>query len=225
MTGTTPAATCQPGPSPSARALRLEGLRAPDGAALRALLGTLPAPPWDAELPETDPAVALLRAEGFEEYARLVVMARPLAGLPRPPLLPEVTVADYRNADAEAFQALEARAMEGLAAFTEMGQPTGYEEAEGFDIFLAARHPETGMVGFAQTMSPEGWINWMGVDPEVRRIGVGHALIAETAARVAEARGTHLAAKVEAGGPAQAFLASLGFKARGERLVQLIRRA
>lgn len=225
MTGAAAQATCQPGPSPSARALRLEGLRAPDGNALRALLERLPDPPWDVELGEADPALPLLRAEGFEQYARLVVMARPVAGLPRPPVLPLITIGDYRNEESEAFQTLEARAMEGLAAFTEMGQPTGYEEAEGFDIFLAARHPETGIVGFAQTMTPEGWINWMGVDPDLRRLGIGHALVAETAERIAAARGTHLAARVEAGGAAQAFLAALGFRVRGEPLVQLIRRA
>ncbi|MEQ8833298.1 MAG: GNAT family N-acetyltransferase [Miltoncostaeaceae bacterium] len=225
MTGATAAATCQPGPSPSARALRLDSLRAPGPAALRELLERLPAPPWDVELGEADPVLDLVRGEGFEEYARVVVMARPVAGMPRPPAIPDIAIGDYRNDEAPAFQALEARAMAGLAAFTEMGQPTGYEEAEGFDIFLAARHPTQGIVGFAQTMTPEGWINWIGVDPDLQRLGIGHALLAETAGRIAAARGSHLAARVEAGGPAQAFLTALGFKARGERLVQLIRRA
>lgn len=224
MSSAVPEATCQPEPSPSARALRLDGLRAPDATALRALLARLPEPPWDVELADDDPALALVRAEGFEPYARVAVMARPVAGLPRPPFVPGVAVEDYRNADAEEFAALEAAAMEGLAAFAEMGQPTGYEQAEGFDVFLAARDP-SGLRGFAQTMSPEGWINWLGVAPDARRIGVGSLLVFETAQRVREAGGTHLAATVQVDTPGQAFLAALGFRERGPRRTRLIRRA
>ena len=223
MSSTSHGATCQPGPSPTARALRLEGLRAGDPAALRALLGRLPAPPWDVELADDDPALPLVRAEGFEPYARVAVMARPIAGLPRPPYVPGVEVQEYRNADAEEFSALEAAAMDGLAAFAEMGQPTGYEEAEGFDVFLVARDA-SGLRGFAQTMSPEGWINWMGVAPDARRVGIGHLLVAATAERVAAARGTHLVARVQVDTAGQAFLAALGFRERGARLTQLIRR-
>lgn len=217
-------ATCQPGPSPTARALRLEGLRTPDAGALHALLGRLPAPPWDVELADDDPALPHVRAEGFEPYARVATLARPLEGLPRPEHVGGVTVEEYRNADAEEFAALEAGAMEGLAAFAEMGQPTGYEEAEGFDIFLVARGADGRLLGFAQTMSPEGWINWLGVAPDVRRIGIGHLLVAATAARVAEARGTHLAARVEVDTPGAAFLSALGFRERGARRTLLIRR-
>lgn len=224
MSSAAPEATCQPGPSPSARALRLEGLRAPGPAALRALLGRLPEPPWDVELADDDPALPLVRAEGFEPYARVAVMARPIAGLPRPPFVPGVNIEEYRNADAEEFSSLEAAAMDGLAAFAEMGQPTGYEQAEGFDVFLVARDA-SGLRGFAQTMSPEGWINWLGVAPDSRRIGVGTTLVAETARRVREAGGTHLAATVQVDTPGQAFLASLGFGERGARRTQLIRRA
>ena len=142
-------ATCSPGPSPTARALRLEGLRAPDGAALRDLLERLPAPPWDVELADDDPALPLVRAEGFEPYARVAVMARPIQGLPRPEFVAGVDVADYRNELAGEFQELERAAMEGLAAFAEMGQPTGYESAEGFDVFLVARDAG-GLRGFLQ---------------------------------------------------------------------------
>jgi len=224
MSSSSARATCAPGPSPTARALRLEGLRAPDAAALRALLDRLPEPPWDVELADDDPALALVRAEGFEPYARVQVMARPIEGLPRADFVPGVEVVDYRNDMADGFSALEAAAMDGLAAFAEMGQPTGYEQAEGFDVFLVARDA-AGLRGFAQTMSPEGWINWMGVAPDARRVGIGHMLVQETAARIREARGTHLACRVEAGSAAEPFLAALGFRRRGEPLTQLIRRA
>ena len=217
-------ATCQPAPSPTARALRLNALRAPNAAALRELLGRLPEPPWDVELADDDPALALVHGEGFESYARVAVMARPIAGLPRAPFVGGITIEEYRSEEAENFTALEAAAMEGLAAFAEMGQPTGYEQAEGFDVFLVARAAGD-LCGFAQTMSPEGWINWLGVAPNMRRIGVGHLLVAETANRVREAGGTHLAATVQVDTPGQAFLAALGFRERGARRTQLIRRS
>ena len=94
----------------------------------------------------------------------MAVMARSIEGLPRPPHVIGVSVEPYRNEWSEAFTNAEAMAMEGLAAFTEMGQPTGYEEAEGFDAFAIARDKRD-MLGFAQAMVPEGWINWMGVVP------------------------------------------------------------
>ena len=107
-------------------------------------------------------------------------MARPVEGLPRPPYVSGLEVMPYRNEWAEAFSAVEAAAMEGLAAYREMGQPTGYEGAEGFDAFVAARG-EAGLLGFAQAMVPEGWINWMGVVPDARRRGIGRVLVAEIA--------------------------------------------
>ena len=125
-------------------------------------------------------------------------MARPLEGLPRAPFVLGVAVEPYRNEWADEFTAVEAAAMEGLAAFAEMGQPTGYEGAEGFDAMVAAREQDAGLRGFAQAMLPEGWINWLGVHPDARRRGIGRLLVAELARRVAEARGTHLAALVEA---------------------------
>jgi ribosomal protein S18 acetylase RimI-like enzyme len=219
-----PGASCQPGPSPTARALRLEGLRAEGQGALRALLAKLPDPPWDAEVADGDALAPLLAAEGFEPYARIAVMARPLEGLPRPPHVPGISVEPYRNAWADEFSAAEALAMEGLAAFREMGQPTGYEAAEGFDAFCVARDAG-GLLGFAQAMVPEGWINWLGVVPGARRRGIGRILVAELARQVAEARGTHLASSVEADTPGQAFLRALGFKERGARRTLVIRRA
>lgn len=218
-------ATCQAGPSPTARALRLEGLRAPDAAAFDALLKRLPDPPYDVELADDDPALPIVRAAGFEPYARVATWARPVAGLPRAPHVPHVDIQDYRNDDAEAFQELEAAAMEGLSAFREMGQPTGYEQAEGFDIFIVARGSDGRLLGFAQTMRPEGWINWLGVHPDHRRRGIGHLLIAETARRIAEARGTHLAARVEVDTPGQGLFAALGFRERGPRRTLLLKRA
>ena len=96
-------------------------------------------------------------------------MARPGEGLPRPPFVPGVGVEPYRNDWAEEFTADETAAMEGLAAFREMGQPTGYEGAEGFDAMVVARDAVDGIRGFAQAMLPEGWITWLGVHPDARR--------------------------------------------------------
>ena len=217
-------ASCQPGPSPTARALRLEGLRAEGPEALRTLLSELPDPPWDAEVAEGDSLGPLLAAEGFEPYARMAVMARAIAGLPRAPYVSGVSVEPYRNEWSEAFVAAEGVAMEGLAAFGEMGQPTGYEEAEGFDAFSVARD-ERDMLGFAQAMLPEGWINWMGVVPAKRRMGIGRLLISDLARQVSEARGTHLASLVEVGTPGEEFLRALGFRPRGGLRTLMIRRA
>lgn len=217
-------ASCDPGPSPTARALRLEGLRAEGPDALRALLGRVGDPPWDAEVADDDPVRPLLAAEGFEPYARVAVMARPVDGMKPAPHVPGVSVEPYRNAWAEAFGNAERMALEGLATFAEMGQPTGYEQAEGFDAFAVARDREN-MLGFAQAMLPEGWINHMGVVPDMRRKGIGTLLVADIARQVRDRRGTHLAALVEVDTPGQAFLASLGFRERGQRRTLMIRRA
>lgn len=217
-------ASCDPGPSPTARALRLEGLRADRPESLRELLGRLGDPPWDVEVADDDPVLPLLAAERFEPYARVAVMARSVEGLRRAERVPGVSVEPYRNAWSEAFTAAEAMAMEGLSAFREMGQPTGYEAAEGFDAFAVARD-QRGILGFAQAMLPEGWINWMGVVPDARRRGIGRLLVADLARQVRDARGTHLAALVEVDTPGQAFLGALGFRERGTRRTLMIRRA
>ena len=154
----------------------------------------------------------------------MAVMARPIAGLPRPDHVAGVSVEPYRNEWSEALTAAEAMAMDGLSTFAEMGQPTGYEEAEGFDAFSVARDARD-ILGFAQAMLPEGWINWMGVVPEKRRLGVGRLLIADLARQVGEARGTHLAALVEVGTTGKEFLRALGFKERGASRTLMIRRA
>ena len=84
-------ASCSPGPSPTARALRLEGLRAEGPDALRALLERVGAPPFDVEVADDDPVRPILAAEGFEPYARMAVMARPVDGMTPAPHVPGVT--------------------------------------------------------------------------------------------------------------------------------------
>ncbi len=163
------------------------------------LLGRLPDPPWDAEVAADDPLAGMLAAQGFETYARVVPMARALQGMPRPPGTPHEIV-PYRNAWSDAFAEAQDAAMADLAVAREMGTPTGYETAEGFDAFVVAREGER-IVGFAQAALPEGWINWLGVVPDARRQGLGSRLVGEIAKAVADARGTHLAALVELGTP------------------------
>ena len=216
-------ASCQAGPSPTARALRLEGIRADAATALRALLDSLPDPPWDVDLAADDELAGPLAAVGFEVYARMITMARPLAGLPRAMAGFGVRIEPYRNEWAEDFSAFESEAMADLAAFREMGQPTGYEQAEGFDCCLAARDDADQIVGFAQVMVPEGWINWLGVAPAARRRGIGHRLVSEVADTLRAAAGTHLAALVEDGTDAVPFLARLGFRERGRRALMIYR--
>ena len=127
----------------------------------------------------------LLAAEGFEPYARVAVMARPVEGLPRPPYVSGLEVMPYRNEWAEEFSAVEAAAMEGLAAYREMGQPTGYEGAEGFDAFVAARG-EGGLSGSPRRWCPRaGSTGW--ASPRRRAgAGIGRVLVAELAKQVAE---------------------------------------
>jgi ribosomal protein S18 acetylase RimI-like enzyme len=170
-----------------------------------------------------DPVAGMLAAHGFETYAQMVPMARPLQGMPRAPGVP-LELVPYRNEWAEAFAEAQDAAMGELAVAREMGTPTGYETAEGFDAFVVAKQGER-ILGFAQAALPEGWINWLGVVPEARRQGLGSALVGEIAKAVAAARGTHLAALVEQGTPGQAFLAKLGFRGKSPRLLMIRRGA
>ncbi len=215
-------AECRPGPSPTARALRLEGIRARDGAALDSLLDALADPPWDAEVAPDDEVLPLLRARGFDEYARAVVMARPLEGLAPAPAAPGVRIGPYLNEWADSYAVGEAAAMAAHPFFAHMGPPTGYEGSEGFDAAIAAR-AEDRVVGFAQAQLPEGWINWLWVHPDHRRTGVATALVWEVANAVREARGTHLAALVPTQSDGAALLAKLGFRRRTERVLLLRR--
>ncbi len=165
----------------------------------------------------------MLAAHGFETYARAVPMARSLQGMPRPPGV-AYEIVPYRNAWADAFAEAQDAAMADLAVAREMGTPTGYETAEGFDAFVVAKDGDR-ILGFAQAALPEGWINWLGVVPEARRQGLGSRLVGELAKAVAAARGTHLAALVEQGTPGQAFLAKLGFRAKSPRVLMIRRGA
>lgn len=216
-------ASCRLRPSPTAFALRLEGLRARDGAALDAVLAQLPEPPWDAEVAVDDALVGLLGQRGFEVYAKGAVMARPVDGVPTGHVV-GVEYVPYRNDWAEAFTLAEAAAMQGVAAFRELGSPSGYEWGEGQGAFWIARDAEGHLLGFAHAELPDGWIDWLGVVPESRRRGIGTGLVAAVARHVREAHGTHLVAFAEDGTDAGAFLRRLGFSERGRRAL-LIRRA
>jgi GNAT superfamily N-acetyltransferase len=165
----------------------------------------------------------MLLASGFETYAHVVPMARPVQGLPRIAGT-AFDIVPYRNEWAEAFTVAQDAAMADLAIAREMGTPTGYETAEGFDAFVVAKDGDR-IMGFAQAMLPEGWINWLGVVPEARRQGLGSVLVRELAKAVTAARGTHLAALIEQGTPGQAFLAKLGFHAKSPRLLMIRRGA
>lgn len=213
-------AECQPGPSPTAQALRLEGIRARDGASLDALLEALGDPPWDVELAPDDPVVSLLRARGFEEYARAVVMARPVEGLAPVPAAAGVWIGPYSNDWAESYSQGEAVAMAEHPSYQNMGSQTGYEGSEGFDAAIAATAEEQ-VVGFAQAQLPEGWINWLWVHPDHRRHGVASALVWELANAVRDSRGTHLAALVPVQSEGAALLGKLGFRSRSERVLML----
>lgn len=217
-------ASCRVGPSPTARALRLDALRADGPRALAALLAGLPeSPPWDAALASDDPAAGLLRGAGFEVYAETVTMARRLAGMREAPHVIGTEIAPYRNEWADAFLAAEAAAMADDPFYREMGGETGFATAAGTGAFVVARRGEA-IVGFAQGAVPEGWVNWLGVIPDERRKGVGRALLGEIARAVAAGRGTHLVVEAPAAGPASAFLRAQGMNERG-RTLHLIRRS
>ena len=71
------------------------------------------------------------------------------------------------------------------------------------------------------------WTDGDGPESAIDRVldGIGTLLVADIAKQVRERRGTHLAALVEVDTPGQAFLASLGFRERGQRRTLMIRRA
>ena len=82
------------------------------------------------------------------------------------------------------------------------------------------------MLGFAQAMLPEGWINWMGVVPDARRRGIGRLLIADIARQVRRRPRHPPGGPVEVDTPGQAFLAALGLPGAGRRGARsMIRRA
>lgn len=220
---TVPGASCRPGPSPSAKATRLDGLRAESPAAVEALLEAVGEPPYDVACAPDDPLVGMLRAAGFEPYAQTVVVARRLDVFRKEPPPPGVTISPYKNEWAESFAAAQDAAMADFSFFREVGAPTGFETAEGWGAFFAARRGET-IVGFAQAELPSGWINWIGVVPEERRKGIGTALVGEVAIAVRDALGSHLVAEVDDTPDALGFWEKQRFQQR-TRQVSLIRRA
>lgn len=215
-------ATCRLRPSPSAPAVRLEGLRARDAESLAALVRALPPPPWDAMVPADDPLAGLLTRAGWETYASGSLMARSVEGMGQAPRPAGVEILPYRNDLNAEFTVAEGLALEGSRVFAELGSPSGYEWGEGQGAFLIARR-RGDIVGFAHADLPDGWVDWLGVVPAARGEGTGRALVAGLAAAVREARGTHLVAFAEDGLPAAAFLRALGFTDRGRRAL-LIRR-
>jgi len=220
---TAPGGSCRLRPSPTALAVRLDGLQARDQGALDALLDQLPEPPWDVEVNADDTEVlGLLAGRGFTEYARGTLYARGVDGIAAP-RVPGIEIVSYDNDWAPAFTAAEARAMQGLAAFAELGSPSGYEWGAGEGSFKIARTTDGHLLGFAHADLPDGVLDWCGVVPDARRRGIGRLLIAGVARDVANARGTHLLAFAEDGTPAGPFLARLGFQARGRRVL-VIRR-
>lgn len=214
-----PGAICRLRPSPTALAIRLDGLQARDAGALAALVTQLPEPPWDVEVNAEDAELlSVLSSQGFTEYARGTIYARSIEGVTSQHVS-GIEVVAYDNAWADAFSAAEADAMAGLAAFAQLGSPSGYEWGAGQGSFHIARTPRGRLVGFAHADLPDGMIDWLGVIPEERNKGIGRLLIAALAQDVANARGTHLIALAEEGTGAGQFLARLGFQPRGRRVL------
>jgi GNAT superfamily N-acetyltransferase len=220
---TAPGAWCRLGPSPTALAIRLEGLQARDVESLDALLDQLQEPPWDVEVDADDSGlIAVLAARGFEEYLRTTLFVRSAEGFSAS-RVPGVEVVKYENAWAPALTAAERDALDGLTAFAELGSPSGYEWGEGQGSFRIARTLDGRMVGFAHANLPDGVVDWLGVVPERRRTGIGRLLLSAVARDVADARGTHLLVHAQDGTSGGPFLSRLGFAARGRRVSLIYR--
>ncbi len=217
-----PGASCRPGPSPSAKATRLDGLRADGPAAVEALLAQIGDGPFDVACAPDDPLVGILRAVGFEPYASTVVVARRIDGYRKEPPPPGTKIEPYRNEWAEEFTAAEAEAMADFSFYREVGSPTGFEGAAGWGTFYAARQ-DGRIVGFVQAEMPSGWINWIGVIPAERRKGIGRALVGMVAVAVRDAVGSHMVAEIDDTPENIAFWEKQGFRHR-TRHVSLIRR-
>lgn len=220
---TTDGAQCQIGPSPTARAVRLENLGARDGGALAALLQAIPAdPPYDVALEPADPVGALVREAGFEPYATTFTASRAIDGLPEGEPAEGVRLLTYTNEMAARYEDAEFDALDGMAIFKAMGRPTGYSQGAGYGDFTVAAAGER-IIGFCFTQVPEGIIWWLGVVPDQRRRGVGRMLIASAARATRTAGGTHLLVEAEDTPEARAFLTALGFRIRGTRELLLRR--
>lgn len=173
-------------------------------------------------LPPEDPLVGIARAAGFEEYARTVVMARRIDGYRKEPPPSGTTIEPYKNDWAEEFTAAESAAMADFSFFREVGSPTGFETAAGWGAFFVARQGER-IVGFVQAEMPSGWINWIGVVPDQRRIGIGRALVGQIAVVVRDEVGSHIVCEVDNVPENLVFWEKQGFKQRSHT-VSLIHR-
>jgi GNAT superfamily N-acetyltransferase len=220
---TVPGASCRPGPSPSAKATRLDGLKADGPAAVEALLAAVGDGSYDFACAPDDPLIGILSAAGFEPYANTVVVARRLDVFRKEPPPHGTAIEPYKNDWAESCAAAQDAAMAEFSFFREVGAPTGFETAAGWGAFFAARQGDT-VVGFAQSDLPSGWINWIGVIPTERRKGIATALVGAVAMAVRDALGSHLVAEVDDTPDALAFWEKQGFRQR-TRQVSLIRRA
>lgn len=220
---TTDGAACQIGPSPTARAVRLDNVTARDASALAALIEAIPAvPPYDMALPPGDPLGALAREAGFEQYAATVQVSRAIEGLSEGEPADGVRLLTYDNAMADRYDDMEFDALHGLAIYKAMGRPTGYNQGAGYGDFTVAARGDS-LIGFCFTQVPEGIIWWLGVVPEERRKGVGRMLVSSAARATRTAGGTHLLAEAEDNPEAREFFTSMGFRIRGTREL-LIRR-
>jgi len=217
-----PGASCRPGPSPSAKATRLDGLHADGPAAVEALLAQLGDGPFDFACPPDDPLVGILTAAGFEPYSHTIVMARRIDGYRKEPPPLGTKIEPYKNEWADQFVVAEAEAMADFSFFREVGSPTGFEGAEGWGAFYAARQDDR-LVGFVQAEMPSGWINWIGVIPSERRKGIGRALVGMIAVAVRDAVGSHMVCEVDDTPESTVFWEKQGFRHR-TRNVSLIRR-
>lgn len=205
------------GPSPTARAARLENVQARDAAALEALIAALPVvPPYDIALPPGDPLAALVREAGFTEYATTVQASRAIEGFPEGDPADGVRLLTYDNAMADRYDDMEFDALHGLAIYKAMGRPTGYNQGAGYGDFTVAARGDA-LIGFCFTQVPEGIIWWLGVVPDERRKGVGRMLVASAARATRTAGGTHLIMEAEDTPDARGFLTGLGFRIRGTR--------
>lgn len=217
-----PGASCVAGPSPSAKATRIDKLRAESPAALAALLAKVGDGPLDIALPNESELIPMVREAGFEPYANTMIVARRIDGFRKDPAPVGVQIEPYSNDWAESFTKAEAEAMADFSLFKEVGSPTGFEQAAGWGTFLAARR-DGEVVGFVQAEMPTGWINWIGVVPSERRQGLGRAMVGEIALAVRDAVGSHLCAEIDDSPESEAFWKTLGFTGKS-KTVSLIRR-
>lgn len=210
-------AQCQIAPSPTARAVRLENVRARDAAAFQALMQAVPAdPPFDLALEPGDPVGAFAREAGFTPYATTVRFARAIDGFPGGEPADGVRLLTYDNAMADRYDEAEFDALHGTAIFAAMGRPTGYSQGAGFGDFTVAMRGDR-LIGFCFTQVPEGIIWWLGVVPDERRKGVARMLLGSAARATRTAGGTHLLMEAEDTPEARAFFGALGFRERGTR--------